>query len=309
MDMAAHTAMIHDLDLEDQLEVIDQALARLSEPVKAFGGQITRYQGDGFKAVFGLPSGDEYDPDHAIQAGLAIQRVAQDIATELENDWGLHDFKVRIGIDTGMIIAGGLIEGEDSISGPAVNLAAKLEKTAEPGTVVISQHTYQHVRGVFDLQPLEPLLVRGFNEPVPIYNVLRSKPRSFRTRRRGVEGVDTRMIGRSAELTQLQDAFQQMSSDGVQQWITITGEAGLGKSRLLYEFEHWVDMQPQFITLYRARARQETQQVSYGLLRNLFAFRFRIRDDDPHQEMRRKIVAGFEEWLEPGEETLLKAQM
>ncbi|MDX1417464.1 MAG: adenylate/guanylate cyclase domain-containing protein, partial [Candidatus Promineifilaceae bacterium] len=124
MDMAGHTALIRDLDLEDQLEVVDQALTLLSEPVKAFGGHITRYQGDGFKAVFGLPHGDEHDPDHAIRAALAIQSRAREIAADLEKRWNIQGFQIRVGIDTGMVIAGGIIEGQDSISGPPVNLAA-----------------------------------------------------------------------------------------------------------------------------------------------------------------------------------------
>ncbi len=308
MDMVAHTAMIRNLDLEDQLEVVDQALTRLSQPIYDFGGQISRYQGDGYKAIFGL-SGDEHNPDHAIQAGLAIHKKAEELATRLEQEWGLPDFRVRVGIDTGMVIVGGQVEGEDSISGPPVNLAARLEKSAAPGTILISQHTYGHVRGVFDLQPLDPIRTKGFNEPIAVYRVLRSKPRAFRTRRRGVQGVDTRMIGRSAELSQLQDTFHHMMSEEKQQWITIIGQAGLGKSRLLYEFEQWIDLHPRFITLYRGRARQEMQHASYGLLRTLFAFRFNILDDDPPHETRQKFVAGFEEWLGPEPETAIKAQI
>ncbi|MDX1416662.1 MAG: tetratricopeptide repeat protein, partial [Candidatus Promineifilaceae bacterium] len=182
-------------------------------------------------------------------------------------------------------------------------------KTAEPGAVLISHHTYQHVRGVFDVQPMKPIISKGYTEPIPIYRVLRSKPRSFRTRRRGVEGVETRMVGRKKEIAYLQEAFHQMLANGEQRWVTIAGEAGLGKSRLLFEFQQWLDLQPQLITLYRARARQATQHLSYGLLRDLFEFRFNIRDDDTPGEMRRKMIAGFEEWMEPGEETRLKAQI
>lgn len=308
MDMVAHTAMIRSLELEDQLEVIDQALAKLSQPIFDFGGQISRYQGDGYKAIFGL-SADEHNPDRAIQAGLAIHNLAKEIAVQMDKEWELPDFRVRVGIDTGMVIVGGQVEGQDSISGPPVNLAARLEKSATPGSTLISQHTYEHVRGIFDLQPLTPIQAKGFSKPIPVFRVLRSKPRAFRTRRRGVQGVDTRMVGRSAEIKRMQDAYHQMLSGEEQQWITIIGQAGLGKSRLLYEFEQWIDLQPDFITLYRGRARQETQHASFGLLRTLFAFRFNIADDDSPHEMRRKFIAGFEEWLGQSPQTAVKAQI
>ena len=297
LDLAGHTGLIQGLDPEEIVEVIDRALARLAQPVRRHGGRIVRYQGDGFKAAFGLPTAQENDPDHAIRAALEIVNEATRIAAELEAERGLPGFQVRLGIDTGLVLIGEGAEGEDSVTGLPVNLAARLEGLAEPGTVLISHHTYQHVRGVFDMQPLPPINVRGFPQPVAVYRVLRPKARSFRTRRRGVEGVETRMVGRDAEIAVLQSHFYAVIEEKQARSVVIVGEAGLGKSRLLYEFENWGDLQPVNVQLYRGRARLETQHLPFGLLRDVFVFRCGIYDDDAPPTVRDKLVTGFRSLL------------
>jgi predicted ATPase/class 3 adenylate cyclase len=295
MDLAKHTALIRGMDPEDQMALIDPLIARLAEKVNQHGGRVARYQGDGFKAVFGLPIARENDPEQAIHAGLAMQAEAEAISAELESEHGLSGFQLRVGITTGLVFAGGETEGEDTVKGPPVNLAARLESATQPGTVLISYDTYKFVRGVFDLEPLEPIQAKGFPEPVPVYRVLRAKPRAFYRGMRLVEGIETRMIGRQAELETLKDAYYTVVEDGEPQIVTIIGEAGLGKSRLLYEFENWIDLQPEQVRLYRGRAHLESQRLPYDLLRSIFAFRFDIRDDDSLEVVQEKWLAGFAE--------------
>ena len=309
LDLAGHTGLIQGRDPEEIMEIVDGALQRLAKPIGRHGGRIVRYQGDGYKAVFGLPTARENDPDSAILAALDVLAEAEAIAAELTAERGLPGFQARIGIDTGVVLIGGGTEQEDAVMGLPVNLAARLESAAEPGTILISHHTYQHVRGVFDLAPLPPLDVRGFNEPMAVYRVLRRKARSFRTRRRGVEGVETRMIGRDAELLALQEMFTALATAGRGGSALIVGEAGLGKSRLLYEFENWGDLQPVNVQLYRGRARLETQRLPYGLLRDVFVFRCGIHDDDSAVTVRAKFVAGFHGVLGEGEEVAGQAHL
>lgn len=309
IDLVGHTDLIQGRDPEEIMEIIDRALERLAEPIERYNGRIVRYQGDGYKAVFGLPTSQENDPDNAVLAGLDILAEAADIAAELETERDLPGFQVRVGIDTGLVLTGGGTEGEDAVTGLPVNLAARLESAAEPGTVLISHHTYQHVRGVFDFQPLEPVQAKGFPQPVAVYRVLRRKPRSFRTRRRGVEGVETRMIGRDAELAALQALFGRIVENRERLSAVVVGEAGLGKSRLLYEFENWVDLQPVNVQLYRGRARLETQQLPFGLLRDMFVFRCGIYDDDAPAAVRAKIVDGFHAVLGGDEAVEMKAHL
>ncbi len=293
VDIVGSTDMVHNLDPEDSLSIMDTALTRLSKPVEQHGGRVTRFMGDGFKAVFGLPLAHENDADMAVLSGLGIIEVSREYARELQQQQGIQKFRVRVGINTGWVASGGHSEAGDTIMGTTVNLAARLESAAEPGSILISQQTYQHVRGVFDLAPQDPIDAKGFPEPVPVYQVLKAKARSFRTRRRGVEGVEIRMVGRDSEMIKLQDSYWIVIRQNSQQMVTIVGEAGIGKSRLLYEFENWVDLQSEPIQFYRGRARFETRGLPYALLRDLFAFRFEIQDDEPAQIVREKIVSGF----------------
>lgn len=309
IDLAGHTELIQGRDPEEIMEIIDRALERLAEPVTRHGGRIVRFQGDGYKAVFGLPTAQEHDPDNAVLAGLDILETAAAIAAELEAERGLPGFKVRVGIDTGLVLIGGGTEGEDAATGLPVNLAARLESLAEPGTILISHHTYQHVRGVFDFQPLSPVQARGFADPVPVYRVIRRKTRSFRTRRRGVEGVETQMVGRATELAALQAMYGRMVERRECFSAVVVGDAGLGKSRLLYEFENWADLQPADVHLYRGRARLETQGLPYGLLRDVFVFRYGIHDDDTSAAVRKKIVDGFHAVLGQGDDVEAKAHI
>jgi predicted ATPase/class 3 adenylate cyclase len=298
MDVVNSTQMLSELDPEENLAFMDRALQRLADPVEARGGRVTRFMGDGYLAIFGLPRSHENDPEMAIRAGLGIIETAEVIARELEVEHQLQGFQVRVGINTGLIVAGGVTEAEGTIMGAAVNLAARLEDSAPPGGVLISQHTYQHVRGIFDFEPVEVIQVKGFEQPVQVYLVLMAKPRTFRTFTRGVEGVETSLVGRQLEMNTLQEAYNQVIEKVESRFVTIVGDAGLGKSRLLEEFESWMYRSSgDRVVLIKGRATSETKTLPYALFRDLIAHRFEILDDDPADLAREKIVAGFKSTL------------
>jgi predicted ATPase/class 3 adenylate cyclase len=298
MDVVSSTTLMGDLDPEENLAIMDNALQRLAVPVETHGGRVTRFMGDGYLAIFGLPRARENDPEMAVRAGLGIIKTAAVIARDLEKDHHLKGFQVRVGVNTGLVVAGGVTEAEGTVMGSAVNLAARLESSAPPGGVLISQHTYQHVRGLFDFEAGEAIQVKGFDETVQVYLVVKAKPRVFRVMTRGVEGVETHMVGRQGEMNALQVAFDAVLHSRDSRFITVVGEAGLGKSRLLDEFESWLELHhtPQ-VLLFKGRAASESMNLPYALFRDLFAFRFEILDDDPAIVAKRKIVLGFKEAL------------
>ena len=168
-----------------------------------------------------------------------------------------------------------------------------MEQTAPAGALRISHDTYTQVRGIFEVQPQEPLTVKGVDEPIRSYLVLKAKPRSFRVATRGVEGVVTRMIGRDAELEQLQAAFKRLFTERKLAAVTVVAEAGLGKTRLLTEFETWAEYRPERFYVFRGRATPLTQGQPFGLLRDIVAWRFQIADDDTLQAAREKIGQGI----------------
>ncbi len=308
MDVAGSTQIVRDMDPEENMAIMDTALRRLSGPVFDLGGSVTRYMGDGFKAVFGVPVAHENDPVQAVRAGLAILSEAEKYGTELERDWGIVGFRVRVGIHTGLVILGGFSEAEDTIMGAAVNLAARIESAAPPGSVLISHDTYQHVQGLFEMQPLEPITAKGFDRPVPVYRVIRARPRSFYQPTRGVAGVTTRMVGREAQFDTLVALYRRVREERRAYLVTITGEAGVGKSRLVYEFEKWVDSQPESAWLFKSRAGQGTLRRPYAMLRGLLASRFGMQESDPGHVVYAKLLLGIRAAVSGDEHLNMKAQ-
>ena len=290
LDVVGSTSLGQRLDPEAIASVMDGMLGEGSAIVAAHGGKVLQYAGDNLLAAFGADEVAEDDAERAVRCGLALLKLGASLRTEVEAAHGVAGTDVRIGIHTGGVLLGGGVDKDGSIRGQAVNVAARMEQSAPAGALRISHDTYRHVRGVFDVEAQPPLAVKGVDEPVRSYLVLRAKPRAFRVATRGIEGVETRMVGRDAELLALQDAFLRSTAPGATlQGILVVSEAGVGKSRLLYEFEGWAEGRPERCVVLRARASPQTQAQPYGLLRDLFAWRCQIADDDPMDVARRKL--------------------
>jgi class 3 adenylate cyclase/tetratricopeptide (TPR) repeat protein len=309
MDIVNSTRMIQDMDPEESMEILDVSLNALAEPIRKYGGHVNRFMGDGFLAVFGLPTAKENDPEMAVRAALGILSVSENIAQSLKNERDIEAFQVRVGINTGFIAAGGITESDDTIMGSTVNLAARLEKAAEPGTILVSKHTYQHIRGIFDMEQRNAIDAKGFSEPVDTYKILQVKSRTFHLMNRGVEGVETRMVGREQEMRRAQKIARAVLEERNRRFITLTGEAGLGKSRFLDEFESWLDLQPVQIRLFKGRATLETQNQPYAIFHDMFALRFEILDDDSVQVVRQKFSDGFQQVFQNDSKSEMKAHL
>jgi class 3 adenylate cyclase/tetratricopeptide (TPR) repeat protein len=295
-DVRGSTAMGESLDPEDMLEIMNGAFEFLIPPVYHHEGTLARLMGDAILAFFGAPIAHEDDPERAIRAGLEITTEAQRYAEKLEKERGIRGFGVRVGINTGRVVVGELgsdLRVEYTAVGDAINLAARMEQNAPVGGVLITHDTYRHVRGVFDVEPQPPLLVKGKSEPVQTYIVQRAKPRAFRLETRGVEGIETRTIGREAELQILQNAYFDATEGSEIRVAIVTGDAGVGKSRLLYEFMNWAELRPEHYWLFKGRARAETQVVPYAVLRDLFSNRFQILESDSAATALAKFRAGM----------------
>jgi class 3 adenylate cyclase len=290
-DIACSTQLSQGLEPEEVLDIMDGALRRLATPIDEHGGHVTRFMGDGFLAIFGLPVTHENDARQAVRAGLAILQVAGIYAGELEQERRIDGFGVRVGISTGTVAAGGFSEARDTVMGLTVNLAARLQVAASPDELLISHATYQHVRGFFEIERHEPVRADGFPEPVTVYRVKHAWPRTFRTFSRGVEGVETPLVGREAEMAQLHAAYETTVHQAQTHLITIVGDTGIGKSRLLYEFDAWLAARSEQVTAFKARASEQATGAPYGLLRELFAYRFQILNSDPATVARGRLEA------------------
>ncbi len=299
-DTVASTTMFEAVDPEDVLEIMDGALRVYTETVDRLGGTVARLMGDGILAFFGAPVAQEDDAIRAVRCGLALVRAAQDYARTVESRWEVSGFNVRVGLNTGLVALGevGSAAGSEyTAMGDAINLASRIQSAAPVGGVLISHDTYRHVRGMFEVRTLPPIQVKGKTEPVAVYVVEREKPRTFGVTTRGVEGITTRMVGRESELRWLQSALMWALEERDTQVVTILGEPGVGKSRLLREFDNWIDQLPEDVFHFAGRATVEMTKLPYSLIRNLFAFRFEIQDSDSSASVREKLESGVAQFM------------
>ena len=228
MDVVGSTSLAQHLDAEEVSAVMDGTLSRGTAVVEAHRGKVLQYAGDSILAAFGADRAAEDDVERAVRCGLALLNLGKALRAEVQAAHGHTSFDFRVGIHSGDVLLGGRVDEEGTIHGIAVNIAARMEQSAPPGGLRISHETYAQVRGVFDVEPQPPLLVKGVDAPLRTYLVLRARPRAFRVATRGIEGVETRMIGREVELQALQAAFECVMAPG----------AGLQRVLREQAFEH-----------------------------------------------------------------------
>ena len=326
-DVVGSTSLAEKLDPEEWREIVARLHTAVGDIIGRHHGQVAQYLGDGLLALFGAQDSNESDPENAIRAALDAQVEVG--GGELEDgdrklDVGgasstLHaryagsptsnlqppasNLQIRIGIHSGLVVVGDLgseVKREFTATGDAMNLAARLQSAAPPGGVLISHDTYRHVRGIFDVAEQPPLTLKGKSQPIQTYLVRRVRPRPFRTVTRGVAGIDSHTVGREAELTLLQAAFETALAEHKTMWAQIVGQPGMGKSRLLSDMTEYLAMHPDDIGVLRARAFQGDEKQAFGLIRRMWFDRFQIAEDTPLAEAEAKWEGKFLKLRGPG---------
>lgn len=235
-DVVGSTALAESMDAEDWTVIVNQAFELMSAAVFRYEGTIAQLQGDALLAFFGAPLAHEDDPERAVRAALDMVAATDEFAAELKAERGI-EFRIRAGINSGPVMVGNVgsdLRYEYTALGDAVNVAARMQTAAEPGTVVITDRTLRLIAGTFDVDDLGEIEVKGKAEPIHAYRVigLRSVPE----RRRGLEsvGLSSPLVGRDGELDALQSLFQVVAA-GRGRLAVVIGEPGIGKSRLMAE--------------------------------------------------------------------------
>jgi class 3 adenylate cyclase/tetratricopeptide (TPR) repeat protein len=234
-DAVGSTAMAEHLDPEQAFRIMQGAVACMADAVHQCEGMITQFRGDGIMALFGAPIAHENAAHRAVAAALAMQRRIAEYAEGVEREHGAV-LRFRVGLNTGLVVVGAISDNlsmDYTAMGDTVNLAARMEQVAQPGTVYLSESTYRAVRDYVDCEPMGPVEVKGKSEPVPVYRALREKGMRSRLEVSATRGL-TPFVGRSKELAQLREALEQ-AKEGRGQVVFVCGEAGMGKSRLLLE--------------------------------------------------------------------------
>jgi predicted ATPase/class 3 adenylate cyclase len=236
LNVTNFSASPYPLDNEDTYLLMNKALQLLVEVIYKYEGTIDKFTGDGLVALFGAPVAHENDPERAIRAALEMQTVAQAWRREIKQVHGF-DLQIRMGINTGPVIAGKVgndLHMDYTVTGETVNLAYHLQLTAEFGAILISKETYQCTRSLFEFRTLPPLTITWLPQPILAFQPLglRQQPGGMSD----VFGLQVPMIGRAYDLARLQNALVAVCQHGHSRVALITGEAGVGKSRLVAEF-------------------------------------------------------------------------
>lgn len=287
-DIKGSTDLIADLDPEEARAILDPTLQLMMDAVHRYEGYVAQSLGDGIFALFGAPIAHEDHPQRALYAALLMQEESRKRAEQLRREKGIN-VQLRVGVNTGEVVLRSIRKDDlhtDYVPvGQSTNLASRMESLATPGSILVSEQTYKLTEGYFEFKSLGQAQVKGFAEPLSIYEVAGVGP--LRTKlqlsvRRGL----ARFVGRQSELVHLQRALES-SKAGHGQIVGVMGEPGVGKSRLFYEFK---------LLSQRGCLTLETFSVSHGKaypylpLIDLLKNYFQLTNQDDERRRREKIT-------------------
>jgi predicted ATPase/class 3 adenylate cyclase len=287
-DVKGSTAAAEGLDPEEWTEIINGAFEHMIKSVYKYEGTVARLMGDGILAFFGAPITHEDDPQRAVLAGLDIVNRISTYRERINQTWGI-DINVRVGINTGLVVVGTVgsdLRMEYSAMGDAINLAARMEQTAEPGTVQLAYDTYKIVNPIFEIEELGGMTIKGKSDPVLTYRVL--GPKIEAGRQRGIEGLHAPLVGRDSELATLQNIFSNVQQ-GVGHIVSVIGDAGLGKSRLIHEAKRSLESGQSLDWIETASLSYETNQP-YAPFQRLIRHLNNMNPGDSIEQVREKLA-------------------
>lgn len=227
-DIVGSTAFGERLSPDEVKTLVGECVSRMASVVERFDGWVQAYMGDGIAVCFGVPVAHEDDPARAAAAALEILGVVERYAADILQAWGIADFNVRVGVESGRAAVGELGQGhaDQGVFGDVMNVAARLQAAADPGTIIVGDRAASRLAGRFDLESLGEIAVRGRSATVTGWRLIGRSPDDRREM--------LRLIGRQEELGRLNAAIEELRA-GRGQAVLILGEAGMGKTRLLTE--------------------------------------------------------------------------
>jgi len=291
-DMEGFTTLTEKLGSEETYALMDQVYEILIHKVHDYEGTVNELTGDGIIALFGAPIALEDAPQRAIRSALAIHREINKFSEEIKGKSRIPGVKMRIGIHTGPVIVGTLgnnLRVEFKAVGDTVNLASRMESLAEPGATYVTEETFKLTEGFFRFEALGEKQIKGKKEPVRVYRVIAPSTRRTRFDVSAERGL-TPFIGRERELELLLDGFERVKA-GKGQAFSIVSEAGVGKSRLLYEFRKAVVNEN--VTFLEGRCFSYSRGVAYHPFIEILKSNFDVEEEEGDQEIKEKIKRGL----------------
>jgi class 3 adenylate cyclase/tetratricopeptide (TPR) repeat protein len=287
-DLKGSMELLANRDPEEARKLLDPVLERMMEAVHRYEGTVSNVMGDGIMALFGAPLAYE---DHAVRACYAALRMQESVKKYAEEVRRSHAavVKIRVGLNSGEVVVGAIgsdLHMDYTAVGQTTHLAARMEQIADPGAIVITPETLALAEGYVEVKSLGPVPVKGLADAVEIYEVTGVGPTRTRLQAAARRGL-TRFVGRDAELEQLRRA-QQLASTGHGQVAAIVGEAGVGKSRLVFEFTHSHRLQGWLVL--GAASVSYGKATSYLPVIDLLKGYFKIQDQDDLRVVQEKVI-------------------
>ena len=293
-DMAGYTSLSEILGPEEAYTIMDQVYEILIHKVHEFEGTVNEMTGDGVLALFGAPIAIEDAPQRSIRSAMVIHKEMNRFNEKIKQEKGnIPPLKMRVGIHTGPVVVGTLgndLRVEFKAVGDTVNVASRMESLSEPGTTYISEDTFKATEGLFRVEALGEKAIRGKEKPIRVYQVIAPSTRRTRFDVSAEKGL-TPFVGRQRGLELLMDGYER-SREGRGQAISIISEAGIGKSRLLYEFRKNVTNED--VTFLEGKCLSYSRNVAYHPIVDVLKANYDIQDNDSGPAIRKKITA----WLQ-----------
>jgi class 3 adenylate cyclase/tetratricopeptide (TPR) repeat protein len=299
-DLKGSMELLADRDPEEARQILDPVLKRMMEAVHHYEGTVNQVMGDGIMALFGAPIAHEDHGVRAAYAALRMQDAVRRYSDDLRRSQGTP-VRIRVGLNSGAVVVRGIdndLQMNYTAVGETTHLAARMEQIADPGTIVLSPDTLRLTEGYVDVKSLGLVRVKGLPDPIEIFELMGAGRARTRLQAATLRGL-TRFVGRDAEIEHLRRVLAHAET-GRGQVVAIVGVAGVGKSRLVYEFTHshrvekWLIVQSSSVSYGKAS--------SYLPVIDLLKSYFKIGDRDDHREMREKITGkllALDRTLEP----------
>jgi class 3 adenylate cyclase len=292
-DLEGSTALTEKLGDEKAFGLIDEIFGLLTQQVHKYEGTVQEFRGDGVMALFGAPIAMENAAQRAVSAALAIQQEVTKFSHRIQEEARGPAIRMRIGIHTGPVVLGTIgsdLRLEFQVIGDTVNLAARVESLAEPGTTYVTEETFKQTEGFFRFEKIGQKPVKGKETLITVYRVI--APSSLRTRFDvSAEQGLTPLVGRQRELEFLLDGFERAKA-GKGQVFTIISEAGLGKSRLLYEFRKAIGNEE--ITFLEGRCISYGRGLAYHPIIAILRSFFNIQEGEEDLRVKGQVKKGLE---------------
>ena len=297
-DLSGYTAAAERMDPEAVKALVDRTLRRLGEEIERFGGSIDKFIGDNVMGVFGAPTAHEDDPERAVRAGLAMQDAMEEANRLSRENYGLG-FSLRVGINSGEVMAGA-VGDRYTVMGDPVNVAARLQAAGRPDSVTVGETTYRATREAISYERLEPLALKGKEEPVPAWEATAT----FAGPRHAAVRSQTPLIGREEEASLLVSLVDRVEREERPHLVTVIGQAGVGKSRLLRELTSTLARADDPPTIRSGQCPPYGAGIAYWALAEVLEDEFEIHDTDPPEAAWEKLRSGVTQLMsELGDES------